>query len=91
MQMTRGRLEGFKERVREATDALKLHWFGPTETDWGEGIQSQARASALEEAAKVLEGDVLESPDEFNGAIKLEVFDLLERIAEKIRALKEKP
>lgn len=47
------------------------------------------KAEAYEQAAKVLEGDVLLTPDEFEGKTKLKVFDLLERLASTIRALKE--
>ena len=46
------------------------------------------RNEALEEAAKILEGDVLETPDEYEGKTKLKVFDLVEKLAAKIRALK---
>src|SRR6476646_2942188 len=48
-----------------------------------EGVNSvkdnQYKNEILEEAASVLEGDVLESPDEFEGKTKLKVFDLLEK------------
>lgn len=46
----------------------------------------KAKAEAYEEAAKILEGDVLKTPDEFDGKTKIKVFDLLERLAIKIRA-----
>lgn len=40
--------------VQDAENELKAHWFGgPQETDWGEGIQTQTRAEAFEEAAKI--------------------------------------
>jgi len=40
----------------------------------------------LLDAAKIVEGEVLLSPDEFEGKVKLKIFDLLERIAVQIFA-----
>lgn len=43
---------------------------------------------AIEKAVVILTGDVLETPDEFDGKTKLKVFALLDRMAAKMRTLK---
>jgi hypothetical protein len=72
------------EVERGAQDRLKEHWFGSTETDWGEGIRAQGFRAARDKAA--------EEADEHNGCIDRECLarggNCGVTIAERIRELK---
>lgn len=46
----------------------------------------EAVAKERERCVRLLEGDVLLTPDEFEGITKLKVFEMLERVAAKIRS-----
>jgi len=71
-------------QIREAVETIFVDQFRRKQII---DLALQVRREALEEVANLMEGDVLNSPDEFTPKEKIRVFDLLERISKSIRAL----
>jgi hypothetical protein len=72
----------FQEVEREVVSRYDDRCIEHSEIEFKRGFNA-----AKEKAAGILTGDVLDDPAEFEGKIKLKVFDLLEKLGERIRTM----
>ena len=72
--------EGLKSRKDGEAEKVAI-------AEWTEVYRQEAKAEAYEDAAKfILEDEVLESPDELDPPTKFKFWELLDRLAARLRA-----